>query len=86
MSSNSPLADIPSETNSASDITLKENTFEKGSDMGRRKNYYEIPTDAVFVSHQKQMSNPQYLKSSVEVTEAAKTKEKMKMRQIHQKQ
>ena len=44
--------------------------------MERKEDYSETPTEAVYVPHQKQLSNTQSLKSNVEVTEATKTKEK----------
>ena len=42
--------------------------------MKREEDHSETQTDAVFIPHQKQLSNKQSLKSSVEVTEATKTR------------
>merc|ERR1719318_72829 len=74
-------ADNHSETNSALKFILKDNVLEINSDMERKQDHSETPIDAVFVPHQKQLSNKKSLKSSVEVTESTKTKEKDKQKE-----
>jgi len=59
-------------------VSLIDKEFEKDTVNDRIEDYSETPTDAVFVPSQKQLANTHSLKSSVEVTEATKTKEKDK--------
>ena len=70
------IHDLRSNTISGQSSKAEDKTLENVGDI--KKHNSERPTDAVYVPSQKPLSNTQFIKTSVEVTEATKTNEKDK--------